>query len=123
MKSLDTAGIPFSVLLSYNEQETSLGCEWFSKQPEALLQIPAGDPAKEMGTLRDLLFHILIVEWVYAKVLNAEHWENEWQKFDAQYQWHLRGRGGSPAEAACVCQFSTLLLVQKCSRILWGHGG
>jgi uncharacterized damage-inducible protein DinB len=47
-----------------------------------VLQIPAGDPSKEMGTARDLLFHILIVEWVYAKVLNGEDWENEWQKFD-----------------------------------------
>jgi uncharacterized damage-inducible protein DinB len=33
-------------------------------------------------TVRDLLIHILIVEWVYAKVLNGENWENEWQKFD-----------------------------------------
>jgi uncharacterized damage-inducible protein DinB len=47
------------------------------KQSEALLQTPAGDPSKEMGTLRDLLFHILIVEWVYAKVLSGENWENE----------------------------------------------
>jgi uncharacterized damage-inducible protein DinB len=86
MKSLDTsaasASVPFGILLSYNEQETARWQEWFSKQTEAVLQIPAGDPSKEMGTIRDLLFHILIVEWVYAKVLNGENWENEWQKFD-----------------------------------------
>ena len=36
----------------------------------------------EMGTARDLLFHILIVEWVYVKVLHGEAWENEWQRFN-----------------------------------------
>jgi len=86
MKSLDisaaSASVPFGILLSYNEQETARWREWFSKQTEAVLQIPAGDPSKEMGTIRDLLFHILIVEWVYAKVLSGENWENEWQKFD-----------------------------------------
>ena len=86
MKSLDTspapAGVTFDALLRYNGEETARWREWFSKQPETVLQIPAGDPSKEMGTLRDLLFHILIVEWVYAKVLSSEDWENEWQKFD-----------------------------------------
>jgi uncharacterized damage-inducible protein DinB len=86
MKPLDTppaaAGITFDALLRYNEQETARWHEWFRKQPDSVLQVPAGDPSKEMGTLRDLLFHILIVEWVYAKVLNGEDWENEWQKFD-----------------------------------------
>ena len=86
MKSPDTspvsASVPFGILLSYNEQETARWREWFSKQPESVLQIAAGDPSKEMGTIRDLLFHILIVEWVYAKVLSGENWENEWQKFD-----------------------------------------
>ena len=86
MKSLDTspasASVQLNVLLRYNEQETARWREWFSKQPETVLQIPAGDQSKEMRTIRDLLFHILIVEWVYAKVLSAEPWENEWQKFD-----------------------------------------
>jgi uncharacterized damage-inducible protein DinB len=80
--STTSAGVPFDILLSYNEQETTRWREWFSKQPETVLQIPAGDPAKEMGTVRDLIFHILIVEWVYAKVLSGEPWENERQKFD-----------------------------------------
>ena len=86
MKSLDTSpsssSITFHALLRYNEQETAHWREWFSKQPESVLQIAAGDPSKEMGAIRDLLFHILIVEWVYANVLNGENWENEWQKFD-----------------------------------------
>jgi uncharacterized damage-inducible protein DinB len=50
-------------------------------QPADVLQIPAGDSAVEMGTVRHLLFHIFIVEWVYAKVLHGESWEDEWQKF------------------------------------------
>jgi uncharacterized damage-inducible protein DinB len=77
-----SAGVTFAALLRYNQQETARWREWFSKQPEALLQITAGDPSKEMGTVQDLLFHILIVEWVYAKVLSSEPWENKWQKFD-----------------------------------------
>jgi len=75
-------GITFDALLRYNEQEMARWRDWFNKQPEAILQIAAGDPSRKMGTIRDLLFHIFIVEWVYAKVLNGEDWENEWQKFD-----------------------------------------
>ena len=77
-----SAGITFNALLRYNEHETARWREWFSKQPETVLQVPAGDASKEMGTVRDLLFHILIVEWVYAKVLCEEEWQNEWQTFD-----------------------------------------
>lgn len=51
MKPLGTpsaiAGITFDALLGYNEQETSRWREWFSGQPEALLQVPAGDPSSE----------------------------------------------------------------------------
>jgi len=102
MKSLHTspasASVPFGILLRYNEQETARWREWFSKQTEAVLQIPAGDPSKEMGTIRDLLFHILIVEWVYAKVLNGENWGKRMAEVRPHHDhWHLRGRGGSPA--------------------------
>ena len=83
MKAVEKShAITFGALLRYNEHETARWREWFSNQPEALLKIPAGDASKELGTVRDLLFHILIVEWVYAKVLTGENWENEWQKFD-----------------------------------------
>ena len=116
MNSVDTAGISFSVLLKYNERETSRWREWLSHQPEAVLQVPAGDPAKEMGTVRDLLFHILIVEWVYAKVLNAEDWVNDWQKFDrktlagifavaAEAQPKLRAFAESATDAQLLQQF------------------
>jgi len=79
---MDPKEIKFDSLLRYNEQETAHWREWFAKQPEAVLEIPAGDAPLHMGTLRDLLFHIQIVEWVYAKVLQGESWEGEWQKFD-----------------------------------------
>ena len=74
--------IHFTMLLRYNELETARWREWFNEQPDAVLEVEAGDPAVEMGTARDLLFHILIVEWVYAKVLHGENWEDGWQKFD-----------------------------------------
>ena len=121
MKSLDTspalASVPFGILLSYNEQETARWREWFSKQPESVLQIAAGDPSKEMGTIRDLLFHILIVEWVYAKVLSGENWENEWQKFDrttvtgifavaAEAQPKLRAFADSATDAQLAKQYT-----------------
>jgi uncharacterized damage-inducible protein DinB len=110
------ASIPFGVLLRYNEQETARWREWLCKQPEVVLQIPAGDPSKEMGTVRDLLFHIFIVEWVYAKVLNGENWENEWQKFDratvagmfavaAEAQPKLRAFAESASDAQLIQQY------------------
>jgi uncharacterized damage-inducible protein DinB len=77
-----SSSVSFDALLRYNELETARWREWFSKQPDAVLEVAAGDPAMEMRTGRDLLFHILIVEWVYAKVLHGETWEDEWQKFD-----------------------------------------
>jgi uncharacterized damage-inducible protein DinB len=77
-----SAGVSFDALLRYNELETACWGQWFRKQPAQVLQFPAGDSAVEMGTVRDLLFHIFIVEWVYAKVLHGEGSENEWQKFD-----------------------------------------
>jgi len=82
MQTPGSAGIEFDTLLRYNENETARWREWLNQQSEAVLQIPAGDTARELGTVRDLLFHIQIVEWVYAKVLHNESWENEWQEFD-----------------------------------------
>lgn len=77
-----SAIVSFDELFRYNELETARWRQWFGKQPEQVLQLPAGDAAVALGTVRDLLFHIFIVEWVYAKVLHGELWENEWQKFD-----------------------------------------
>ena len=120
MKEPDTpsgsAGVKFDSLLRYNEQETARWREWFSNQPEAVLQIPAGDLSVHMGTVRELLFHIQIAEWVYAKVLHGEGWEDEWQKFDrttvggifavaAEAQPKLRAFADSASEAQLAHQY------------------
>jgi uncharacterized damage-inducible protein DinB len=110
-------GVSFDFLLRYNEGETAHWREWFSKQPEAVLQIQAGDPSVEMGTVRDLLFHIQIVEWVYSKVLDGMDWENGWQKFDratvggifavaAEAQPRLRAFADSASEAQLAQQYT-----------------
>jgi hypothetical protein len=59
-----SSGVSFDALLRDNELETGRWRQWFSNQPDAVLGVAAGDPAMEMRTGRDLLFHILIVEWV-----------------------------------------------------------
>ena len=75
-------GVEFDALLRYNEIEMARWRDWLHTQPETVLDVPAGDPAMWMGTARDLIFHIFIVEWVYARVLSGESWENDWQAFD-----------------------------------------
>jgi hypothetical protein len=62
-------GTSFHVLLRYNELETARWEQWFHKQPGQVMDLPAGDSAAGRGTVRDLLFHIFLVEWAYAKVL------------------------------------------------------
>lgn len=78
------AGVSFDALLRYNELETAHWREWLGRQPDAVLDFEAGDPALLMGTARGLLFHIFIVEWVYAKTLKGEPWAEEWKKFDRE---------------------------------------
>lgn len=75
--------ISFDALLRYNEAETARWRDWFRHAPPAVLDIPAGDPAVWMQTLRGLLFHIFIVEWVYGKTLHGESWD-AWGSFDRQ---------------------------------------
>ncbi len=79
-----SAGVSFDALLRYNELETAQWREWLGQQPDAVLDIEAGDPALMMGTARGLLFHIFIVEWVYAQVLNGLPYEDGWKKFDSE---------------------------------------
>jgi uncharacterized damage-inducible protein DinB len=74
--------ISLHALLRYNELETLNWEQWFRKQPKELMELPAADAIDERATVRDLLFHIFLVEWTYARVLREERWENEWQKLD-----------------------------------------
>ena len=75
------SGISFDILLRYNELETARWREWFRTAPPSVLDIPAGDPAVWMENVRMLLFHIFLVEWVYAKTLHGQSWDG-WESLD-----------------------------------------
>jgi uncharacterized damage-inducible protein DinB len=75
------SGISFDALLRYNELETARWREWFKHAPPSVLDIPAGDPALWMESVRGLLFHIFLVEWVYAKTLHGRGWDG-WDSLD-----------------------------------------
>ncbi len=72
-------GISFAALLRYNEDETGKWQEWLEGQPADVLDLPFGDAGKHMGTVRDMLSHIFIVEWVYARVLSGQSYA-EWNQ-------------------------------------------
>jgi uncharacterized damage-inducible protein DinB len=74
------ASIAFADLLRYSESETEKWRAWLEKQPSELLDLPFGDAAKRMGNVRDMLWHIFIVEWVYACVINDEPF-GSWDQF------------------------------------------
>lgn len=110
------SGISFSVLLRYNEAETARWHDWLGKAPPAVLDIPAGDPATWMGTVRGLLFHIFIVEWVYGKTLLGEDWDG-WEALDrdslgglfaiaSEAQKMLRGFAASATEEQLARRYS-----------------
>jgi uncharacterized damage-inducible protein DinB len=65
-------GISFADLLRYQEIEAARWRAWLEQQPREILDLPFGDAAKRMGNVRDMLWHIVIVEWVYARVINGE---------------------------------------------------
>ncbi len=73
-------GISFADLLRYNESEVAKWRAWLEKQPAAVLEVPFGEAAKRMGNVREMLWHIFIVEWVYACALNGEAFGG-WDKF------------------------------------------
>lgn len=87
--------IRFDALLRYNELETGRWHEWFRNAPSSVLEIPAGDPAVWMENIRGLLFHIFVVEWVYAKTLLGESWDG-WEALDRE---SLEGLFGIATEA------------------------
>ena len=97
----------FDSLLRYNEHETAHWHDWFSKQPQSLLQVPAGDPSREMATLRDLLF-----SHPDRRVGLSE--STAWRAVGRRVEgiWSNDGGGhfcsgrGSPTKAACLCRFS-----------------
>jgi len=72
--------ISFADLLCYEETETARWRTWLEKQSAALLDLPFGDAARHMGTVREMLWHIFITEWVYGCVLNGESFD-AWDQF------------------------------------------
>ena len=72
--------ISFADLLRYEETETARWRAWLAKQPAEVLDLPFGDSARHMGTVREMLWHIFITEWVYGCVLNGESFDG-WDRF------------------------------------------
>jgi len=73
-------GISFGDLLRYNESAAAKWRAWLEAQPPDVLDVPFGNPAQRMGTVREMIWHIYITEWVYACVLNGESFER-WDQF------------------------------------------
>lgn len=73
-------GISFADLLRYRKSEAEKWHGWMEKQPPAVLDVPFGDVVKRMGNVREMLWHIFMVEWVYACVLNGEPF-GDWDQF------------------------------------------
>ena len=74
-------GISFHDLFRYHADETRRWRQWLEKQPPEAIDIPMGAEAnQEIGTVRSMLFHIFIVEWVYAQILNGLPYDG-WSQF------------------------------------------
>ena len=74
-------GISFHDLFRYHADETRRWRQWLERQPPAVLDLPMGAEAnQEIGTVRAMIFHIFLVEWVYAQILNGEPYDG-WSEF------------------------------------------
>ncbi len=75
-----SVGVSFADLLHYDESEAMRWRAWLEAESPELLDVPFGNPAKRMGTVREMIWHIFITEWVYACVLNGESYDG-WDQF------------------------------------------
>ncbi len=73
-------GVTFTALLAYHEAEAARWRAWFDTQPSEVLDLPFGDADRGMGTVRAMLWHIGIVEWVYARAIGGQPYD-DWGKF------------------------------------------
>ena len=80
MDTVPSVGISFLDLLRYNESEAKKWRAWLEAQPSELLDIPFGNPTQRMGTVREMIWHTFMTEWVYACVLNGEPYDR-WDQF------------------------------------------
>ena len=71
-------GISFRDLFAYHFDETRRWRDWLAKQPEAILDIPVGEAP--IATVRDLLHHIFLVEWIYVQALTSQPFDR-WNTF------------------------------------------
>lgn len=78
--STSEVSITFGALLRYHESEVARWRAWFDRQPSAVLDLAFGDAARNMGTVRAMLWHIGIVEWVYARAIGGQPYD-DWGKF------------------------------------------
>lgn len=62
-----TAGITFVELLDWISKETAAYERWFADRSEAVWEIPVG--LDRTATVRDLLFHVYVVDLRYAQRL------------------------------------------------------
>lgn len=72
------SGISFRDLFAYHFDETRRWREWLAQQPAAILDVPVGDPP--IATVRHLLLHIFIVEWIYVQALTQQPFDR-WKAF------------------------------------------
>ncbi len=77
MVSPSVASVAFHDLLQYNTDEAARWGDWLEKQPPEVLDLPFGDAGKRMGTVRDMVMHIFMVEWIYARTLTGQEWAQE----------------------------------------------
>jgi len=88
-----TAGIAFSELLHWVGAETDAYRRWFAQRPAAVWQVPVGDG--QTATVRDLLFHVYMVDLRYAQRLHGQPvstYESE-PAADAEALFGLAARG------------------------------
>ncbi|MFN8062335.1 MAG: DinB family protein [Vicinamibacterales bacterium] len=78
--SESTIGISFVDLLNYQRAEAGRWRAWLERQPPELLDRPFGDADQGMGSIRDMLWHIFIVQWVYACVMEGVPY-TDWARF------------------------------------------
>ena len=71
-QSAPALGISFNDLLRYNQSEAAKWQACLAKQPAKVMELPFGDPERRMGTVRDMLWHIFVVELLYSRKLSGE---------------------------------------------------
>ena len=70
--SSSQVGISFADLLAYHRDEARCWREWLRRQKEDVLDISLGDNSQQVSTVRQMLLHIFLVEWIYTDILSGK---------------------------------------------------